>query len=121
MTSPGRTRHIERVEPGAGALPAAARGPAQRGWRSVTTKTTHVIDTAPVVDTVPKAGQATDPQLASIADLERLEDDIEEAIIDLIGKLHDDEMIADLKRRKMHLEAEIAWLRHHARAGGEPH
>lgn len=80
-----------------------------------------------VTDTVIHAGAADgggpdhDTEWASIADLERLEGDIEEAIIDLMGRPHDDEMIADLKRRKLHLEAEIEWLRHHVGAGAKAH
>ena len=51
---------------------------------------------------------------ANIADLERLEDDVEEALISLIDKPTDELMIADLKRRKLHLRHEIEWLRHQA-------
>jgi hypothetical protein len=51
---------------------------------------------------------------ANIADLERLEDDIEEALISLIDKPADDLMMADLKRRKLHLRDEIELLRHQA-------
>jgi len=47
----------------------------------------------------------------SISDLERLEADIEEALIGLIDKPADDPMIADLQRRKAHLLEEIARLR----------
>ena len=46
-------------------------------------------------------------KLANIADLERLEDDIEEALINLIDKQADDLMIADLRRRKLHLRDAI--------------
>ena len=41
---------------------------------------------------------------ANIADLERLEDDIEAALISLIDKPADALMIADLRRRKLHLK-----------------
>jgi hypothetical protein len=51
---------------------------------------------------------------ANIADLERLEDDIEEALISLIDKQADDLMIADLKRRKLHLTGAMELLRHQA-------
>jgi hypothetical protein len=46
-----------------------------------------------------------------IADLERLEADVEEALIALIDLPGDDPMIADLLRRKMRLLAEIERLR----------
>jgi len=48
---------------------------------------------------------------ASIADLERLEADIEEALINHIDKPADDLIIADLERRKLHLTCEIKRLR----------
>ena len=48
---------------------------------------------------------------ASIADLERLEADIEEALITQIDKSADDSIIADLERRKLHLICEIERLR----------
>lgn len=48
---------------------------------------------------------------ASIADLERLEADIEEALISHIDKPADDSIIADLERRKLHLICEIKRLR----------
>jgi hypothetical protein len=47
----------------------------------------------------------------SIADLERLEGDIEEALISHIDKPADDSIIADLERRKSHLICEIDRLR----------
>jgi hypothetical protein len=53
-------------------------------------------------------------KLANIADLERLEGDIEEALISLIDKPADDLIIADLKRRKLHLRDTIELLRHDA-------
>jgi len=57
-------------------------------------------------------GYTTKP--ANVADLERLEDDIEEALISLIDKPADDLMIADLKHRKLHLRDAIESLRHQA-------
>jgi hypothetical protein len=48
---------------------------------------------------------------ASIADLERLEADIEEALISHIDKPAVDSIIADLERRKLHLICEIERLR----------
>ena len=45
------------------------------------------------------------------ADLERLETDIEEALISHIDKPADDSIIADLKRRKLDLVCEIERLR----------
>lgn len=51
------------------------------------------------------------PELPGIADLERLEADVEEALIALIDRPSDDPMIADLLRRKLHLLAEIERLR----------
>jgi hypothetical protein len=54
---------------------------------------------------------------AHIADLERLEDELDEL---LIQKSTDDPLIADLKRRKLHLRDEIEWLRHDAGAKSRP-
>jgi hypothetical protein len=48
---------------------------------------------------------------ASIADLERLEADVEEVLISHIDKPADDSIIADLERRKLHLIYEIERLR----------
>jgi hypothetical protein len=48
---------------------------------------------------------------ASIADLERLEADIEEVLISHIDKPDDDSIIADLERRKLDLIREIERLR----------
>jgi len=56
----------------------------------------------------------------SISDLERLEADIEEALIGLIDKPADDPMIADLQRRKAHLLEEIARLRQEFLRNGIP-
>ncbi|HYA05580.1 MAG TPA: DUF6455 family protein [Xanthobacteraceae bacterium] len=49
---------------------------------------------------------------ANIADLERLEGEIEEALIDQISKSADDSTIVGLRRRKLHLKNKIEWLRH---------
>jgi hypothetical protein len=54
---------------------------------------------------------------AHIADLERLEDEIDEV---LLLESTDDLMIVDLKRRKFHLRNEIEWLRHKAVGSGRP-
>ena len=48
---------------------------------------------------------------ASIADLERLEADVEEVLISHIDKPADNSIIADLERRKLHLIYEIERLR----------
>jgi hypothetical protein len=48
---------------------------------------------------------------ASVADLERFEDELDDL---LIQKAADDPMIADLKRRREQLRDEIEWLRHKA-------
>ena len=53
---------------------------------------------------------------AHIADFERLEEEIDEA---LIQKSTDDPMIVDLKRRKSHLRNEIELLRHAPTASSE--
>jgi hypothetical protein len=50
-------------------------------------------------------------KLANIADLERPEADIEEALISHIDKPADDSIIADLEHRKLHLICEIERLR----------
>jgi len=47
---------------------------------------------------------------ATIADLVRLEDDIDEALLDLMNKRNTESMIADLKRRQLHLKNEIETL-----------
>jgi len=50
-----------------------------------------------------------------ISDLERLEDEIDQALIDLINKpTVDKTTIANLRRRQTHLRDEIDWLRHGA-------
>lgn len=56
----------------------------------------------------------------NIADLERIEADIEEALIGLIDKPADDPMIADLQRRKAHLLKEIERLRQEVSSNGNP-
>jgi hypothetical protein len=55
---------------------------------------------------------------AHIADLERLEDEIDEI---LICKSTDDSSIVDLKRRRLHLRDEIEWLRQEAVANSLTH
>jgi len=47
----------------------------------------------------------------SIADLERLEGELEETAIDLIDKATNDATIADLQQHKLHLIDEIERLR----------
>jgi len=50
---------------------------------------------------------------ADISDLERLEDEIDQALIDLINKPTDNKTtIRDLRRCQTHLKDEIEWLRH---------
>jgi hypothetical protein len=56
---------------------------------------------------------------ANIVDLVRFEDEIDEALLNLLNKPSDDRTIADLKRRKLHLRDEIECLLHEA-VGGEP-
>ena len=51
------------------------------------------------------------PGPSGAADLERLEADVEEALIALIDRPTGDSMIADLQRRKLHLIDEIKRLR----------
>jgi hypothetical protein len=55
-------------------------------------------------------------QTAHIADLERLEDEIDDA---LIQRSTDDPMIVDLKRRKLHLRDEIELFRYKPTVRGE--
>jgi hypothetical protein len=55
---------------------------------------------------------------AHFADLERLEDEIDEV---LLHESTDDLMIVDLKRRKLHLRNEIEWLHHKAVGSGRLH
>ena len=55
---------------------------------------------------------------AHIADLERLEDEIEEI---LLRKATDDSMVADLKRRRLYLRNEIESLQLEAGAASRPH
>jgi len=47
---------------------------------------------------------------ATIADLVRLEDDIDEALLELMNKPNNELMIADLKRRQLRLKQEIQSL-----------
>jgi hypothetical protein len=49
---------------------------------------------------------------AGIADLGHLEEEIDEALINLIDKSADDLAIEDLRRRKLNLKDKIEWLRH---------
>ena len=59
--------------------------------------------------------EATVGKPADINDLERLEDEIDQALIDLINKPADNKTtIADLRRRQTHLRDEIDCLRHGA-------
>ena len=60
------------------------------------------------------------PGPPGIADLERLEADIEEALIGLIDRPSDDPMIADLQRRKSHLLDAIERLRRQCAAHARP-
>jgi hypothetical protein len=55
---------------------------------------------------------------AHIADLERLEDEIDDL---LVQKPTDDPMIVELKGRKLRLQRQIEWLRHEAVANRLPH
>jgi len=58
---------------------------------------------------------ATTGKPADISDLERLEDEIDQALIDLINKPADNKTtIDDLRRRQTHLRGEIDGLRHGA-------
>ncbi|HTT46779.1 MAG TPA: DUF465 domain-containing protein [Pseudolabrys sp.] len=59
---------------------------------------------------------------ANIADLVRLEDEIDEALLNLLNKPTDAKTIADLKRRKDHLRDEIECLLHEVEGAGRgPH
>jgi hypothetical protein len=59
---------------------------------------------------------------ATIADLVRLQDEIDEALLNLLNKPADDTAIADLKRRKEHLRDEIECLLHEIEGAGRgPH
>ena len=57
---------------------------------------------------------------ANIADLARLEDEIHEALINLIDKPTNSVTLADLKRRQLHLKDQIEWLLHEAAENGRP-
>ncbi len=64
----------------------------------------------------------TMPTPANIADLVRLEDEIEEALLNLLNKPTDARTIANLKRRKDHLRDEIECVLHEVEgAGWGPH
>jgi hypothetical protein len=54
---------------------------------------------------------------ANIADLVRLEDEIDEALLNLLNKPGDDRTIDDLKRCRTHLRDEIEGLLHQAGDG----
>ena len=56
---------------------------------------------------------------ANIADLVRLEDEIDEALLNLLNKPTDEQMIDDLKRCRTHLRDEIEGLLHRTE-GGKP-
>ncbi|HYC16522.1 MAG TPA: hypothetical protein VEC94_04890 [Pseudolabrys sp.] len=51
---------------------------------------------------------------ANIADLEQLEDEVDQALIDVINKSSGSVTFADLRRRQSYLRNEIEWLRHEA-------
>lgn len=57
---------------------------------------------------------------ANIADLVRLEDEIDEALLNLLNKPGDERTIADLKRCRAHLRDEIEGLLHDAEDGKPP-
>lgn len=62
------------------------------------------------------------PTPAIVADLVRLEDEIDGALLNLLDKPADASTIADLKRRRNHLRDEIEWLMHEVKgAGSHPH
>jgi hypothetical protein len=52
------------------------------------------------------------PKSANIADLVRLEDEIDEALLNLLNKPGDDRTINDLKRCRTHLRDKIEHLLH---------
>jgi hypothetical protein len=56
---------------------------------------------------------------ANIADLLRLEDEIDEALLNLLNKPGDERTIDDLKRCRAHLRDEIEGLLHEAE-GAKP-
>ncbi len=56
---------------------------------------------------------------ANITDLVRLEDEIDEALLNLLNKPGDERTIADLKRCRTHLRDEIEHLLHETE-GGKP-
>ena len=62
------------------------------------------------------------PTPATVADLVRLKDEIDEALLNLLSKPADPSTIADLKRRKNHLRDEIESLMHEVEGVGRgPH
>ena len=62
------------------------------------------------------------PIPAIVADLIRLEDEIDEALLNLLDKPADASAVADLKRRKDHLRDEIELLMHEVEGAGRgPH
>ncbi len=60
------------------------------------------------------------PKPANIADLVRLEDEIDEALLNLLNKPGDERTIADLKRCRAHLRDEIEGRLHQAEGGKPP-
>ena len=62
------------------------------------------------------------PTPAIVADLVRLEDEIDEALLNLLDKPVDASAVANLKRRKDYLRNEIEWLMHEVDGAGRgPH
>ena len=62
------------------------------------------------------------PTPAIVADLVRLQDEIEEALLNLLDKPSEASTVAKLKRRKEHLRHEIEWLMHDVEGAGRgPH
>ena len=59
----------------------------------------------------------TMPTPATVADLVRLEDQLDEALRNMLNKPANPSTIADLKRRKDALRDEIAWLSARSRGG----
>mgnify|MGYP001553605594 CR=1 FL=1 len=57
---------------------------------------------------------------ANIADFVRLEDEIDEALLNLLNKRTDEQMIDDLKRCRRHLRDEIEGLLHRDEGGKPP-
>jgi hypothetical protein len=62
------------------------------------------------------------PTSAIVADLVRLEDEIDEALLNLLDRPAEASTIANLKRRKDHLRNEIECLMHEVEGAGRgPH